>query len=92
VTADEAIWSALDAWHSPQLGEPLIGGSMNHVREVEVDGRQCVARISGRGPEDLDSPPREAAVKGRLHQQPTLGTDTRVLTVTDVLREDTLGS
>jgi hypothetical protein len=45
VTADEATWSTLDAWQKARLGEPLVGGGMNHVREVEVDGCQCVARI-----------------------------------------------
>jgi Ser/Thr protein kinase RdoA (MazF antagonist) len=49
----EEGWADLEAWRAARLGDAL-GGTMNLVREVEVEGRQRVARISRRTTDDLD--------------------------------------
>jgi Ser/Thr protein kinase RdoA (MazF antagonist) len=50
----DSAWAGLDAWPDATVGEPLGGGSINAVREVQVGGRRRVARISSRGAEDLE--------------------------------------
>lgn len=53
-SAAEDGWEALEAWGRARLGDRLSGGTVNDVREVVLDGRMRVARLSSRGGADLD--------------------------------------